>query len=61
MEKAPDELDLRKDEIKILIRTSKGKAFVAEANIKSFQKLTQEAPKVRLRKAKPWYLKLEQF
>jgi enoyl-CoA hydratase/carnithine racemase len=61
LEKALDELNSRKDEIKVLILTGKGKAFVAGADIKSFQDLTQEEAKVRLKKAMRRYLKVEQF
>jgi enoyl-CoA hydratase len=61
LEKILDELDSRKDEIRVLVLTGKGKAFVAGADIKSFQELTQEEAKVRLKRAKRRYLKLEQF
>jgi enoyl-CoA hydratase len=61
LEKALDELDLRKGEIRVVILTGKGKAFVAGADIKSFQDLTQEEAKVRLKKAMRRYLKVEQF
>lgn len=61
LEKVLDELELEKEEVRVLILTGKGKAFVAGADIKSFQELTQEEAKVRLRKAKRRYLKLEQF
>lgn len=56
-----DELDSKKDEIKVVILTGKGKAFVAGADIKSFVDITQETAKLRLKKAKELYLKLEQF
>ncbi|MBW2345510.1 MAG: enoyl-CoA hydratase/isomerase family protein [Deltaproteobacteria bacterium] len=56
-----DELDSRKDEIRVLVITGKGKAFVAGADIKSFPQLTQEAARSRLKIAKPRYIKLEQF
>lgn len=56
-----DELDSKKDEIRVAILTGKGKAFVAGADIKSFVEITQETAKLRLKKAKELYLKLEQF
>jgi enoyl-CoA hydratase len=56
-----DELDSKKDEIKVVILTAKGKAFMAGADIKSFPELTQEKAKARLEKGKQLYLKVEQF
>jgi len=61
LEKALDELELKKEEVRVLILTGKGKAFVAGADIKSFQDLTQEEAKIRLKRAKRRYLKVEQF
>lgn len=61
LEKALDELELKKEEVRVLILTGKGKAFVAGADIKSFQDLTQEEAKIRLKRAKRRYLKIEQF
>jgi enoyl-CoA hydratase len=56
-----DELDSKKNEIKVVILTGKGKAFMAGADIKSFPELTQEKAKSRLKKGKQLYLKVEQF
>lgn len=56
-----DELDSKKDKIKVVILTGKGKAFMAGADIKSFPDLTQEKAKARLKKGKQLYLKVEQF
>jgi enoyl-CoA hydratase len=56
-----DELDLKKNEIKVVILTGKGKAFMAGADIKSFPELTQEKAKARLKKGRQLYLKVEQF
>ena len=56
-----DELDSKKDEVRAVILTGKGKAFIAGADIKSFPELTQETAKARLRKGKQLYLKVEQF
>jgi len=56
-----DELDSKKNEIKVVILTGKGKAFMAGADIKSFPELTQEKAKARLKKGKQLYLKVEQF
>jgi enoyl-CoA hydratase len=56
-----DELDSQKDEIRVVILTGKGKAFVAGADIKSFVEITQETAKPRLKIAKELYLKLEHF
>ena len=56
-----DELDSKKDEIKVGILTGKGKAFMAGADIKSFPELTQEKAKARLKKGRQLYLKVEQF
>lgn len=60
-EEVLDELESRKDEIRVLILTGKGKAFIAGADIKSFPELTQEGARARLKIAKPRYIKLEQF
>jgi enoyl-CoA hydratase len=56
-----DELDSRMDEIRGVILTGKGKAFIAGADIKSFPELTQEKAKARLKKGRQLYLKVEQF
>ena len=55
------ELDSRKDQVKAVILTGKGKAFVAGADIKSFLKLTQEKARARLKMTRRVYLKLERF
>jgi len=56
-----DELAGKLDEIKAVILTGTGKAFVAGADIKSFPELTPEKAKDRLRNGRPMYLKFEQF
>ena len=56
-----DELDSKKDEIRVVILTGTGKAFIAGADIKSFPELTQERAKDKLKKGKQLYLKVEQF
>jgi enoyl-CoA hydratase len=56
-----DELDSKKDEIRVVILTGKGKAFMAGADIKSFPELTQEKAKARLKESRQLYLKVEQF
>lgn len=56
-----DELDSKKDEIRVVILTGRGKAFIAGADIKSFPELTQEKAKARLKRGKRLYLKVEQF
>jgi enoyl-CoA hydratase len=56
-----DELDSKKDEIRVVILTGRGKAFMAGADIKSFPELTQEKAKARLKEGRKLYLKLEQF
>ena len=56
-----DELESKKDEIRVVILTGKGKAFVAGADIKAFPDLTQEKAKARLKKSKLLYLQIEQF
>jgi len=56
-----DELDSKKDEIKAVILTGKGKAFMAGADIKSFPELTQEKARARLKKGKRLYLRVEEF
>jgi enoyl-CoA hydratase len=56
-----DELESKIDEIKVVILTGKGKAFMAGADIKSFPELTQEKAKARLKKSKQLYLKVEEF
>jgi len=56
-----DELDSKKDEIRVVILTGRGKAFMAGADIKSFPELTQEKAKARLKEGRRLYLKIEQF
>ncbi len=56
-----DELDLKKDKVRVAILTGKGKAFMAGADIKSFPELTQEKAKARLKRGRQLYLKVEQF
>lgn len=56
-----DELDSKKDEVKVVILTGKGKAFVAGADIKTFPELTPEYAKVRLKKMRRMFLSVEQF
>ena len=56
-----DELAGKLDEVKAVILTGTGKAFVAGADIKSFPELTPETAKDRLRNGRPMYLKFEQF
>jgi enoyl-CoA hydratase len=56
-----DELDSKKDEIRAVILTGKGKAFMAGADIKSFPELTQEKAKARLKDGRKLYLTVEQF
>ena len=55
------ELDSKKDEIKVVILTGKGKAFIAGADIKAFPELTPETAKDRLKKSRRMYLKVEQL
>ena len=55
------ELDSKKDEIKVVILTGKGKAFIAGADIKAFPELTPETAKERLKKSRRMYLKVEQL
>jgi enoyl-CoA hydratase len=55
------ELAEKLDEVKVVILTGTGKAFVAGADIKSFPELTPEKAKDRLQKGRPMYLKFEQF
>jgi enoyl-CoA hydratase len=49
------------DEVKTVILTGTGKAFVAGADIKSFPELTQEKAKARLQKTRPLYQQMEDF
>jgi enoyl-CoA hydratase/carnithine racemase len=44
-----DELDSKEDEIRVVILTGRGKAFMAGADIKSFPELTQEKARGRLK------------
>jgi enoyl-CoA hydratase/carnithine racemase len=61
LEAVLNELDSKKDEIRVVIITGKGKAFVAGADIKAFPELTQEKARARLKKSRPLFLKIEQF
>lgn len=56
-----DELDTKKDEIRVVILTAQGKAFMAGADIKSFPGLTQEGGRARMKTGRQLYLKVEQF
>ena len=56
-----DELELKKDQLRVAIITGKGKAFIAGADIKSFQELTQEKARDRLKRSRLMYQKLENF
>ena len=51
----------KQDEIKVVILTGAGKAFVAGADIKSFPELTQEKAKARLMTTRPFYQQFEDF
>ncbi|MBN2254265.1 MAG: enoyl-CoA hydratase/isomerase family protein [Deltaproteobacteria bacterium] len=55
------ELREKQDEIKVVILTGTGKAFVAGADIKSFPDLTQETAKARLKKTRVLYQQMEDF
>ncbi|MBN2397514.1 MAG: enoyl-CoA hydratase/isomerase family protein [Deltaproteobacteria bacterium] len=55
------ELAGKLDEVKAVILTGSGKAFVAGADIKSFPELTQEKAKARLQKTRPLYQQMEDF
>jgi enoyl-CoA hydratase/carnithine racemase len=56
-----EELDSKKHEIKVVILTGKGKAFIAGADIKAFPDLTPETARERLKKSRRMYLAVEQF
>ncbi|HOO90399.1 MAG TPA: enoyl-CoA hydratase/isomerase family protein, partial [Syntrophales bacterium] len=56
-----DTLREKLDEIKVVILTGTGKAFVAGADIKSFPTLTQEAAKARLKLTRALYQQMEDF
>lgn len=56
-----DELDSKKDDIRVVVLTGRGKAFIAGADIKSFPELTQEKAKARLKQGRHLYLMVEQF
>lgn len=49
------------DEVKVVILTGTGKAFVAGADIKSFPELTQEKAKARLKTTRLLYQLMEDF
>ena len=55
------ELAGKLDEVKAVILTGAGKAFVAGADIKSFPELTQEKAKARLQTTRPLYQQMEDF
>jgi len=55
------ELAGKLDEVKAVILTGSGKAFVAGADIKSFPELTQEKAKARLQTTRPLYQQMEDF
>ena len=55
------ELRGKLEEIKVVILTGTGKAFVAGADIKSFPELTQEKARIRLSKTRPLYQLMEDF
>jgi enoyl-CoA hydratase len=55
------ELREKQDEVKVVILTGTGKAFVAGADIKSFPDLTPETAKARLKTTRPLYQQMEDF
>ncbi len=55
------ELREKIEEIKVVVLTGTGKAFVAGADIKSFPFLTQETAKARLKKTRLLYQQMEDF
>ncbi len=55
------ELAGKLDEVKAVILTATGKAFVAGADIKSFPELNQEKAKARLKITRPLYQQMEDF
>jgi len=55
------ELSGRLHDVKTVILTGTGKAFVAGADIKSFPELDQEKAKVRLKQLRPFYQQMEDF
>lgn len=55
------ELAGKLDEVKAVILTGSGKAFVAGADIKSFPELDQEKAKARLQTTRPLYQQMEDF
>jgi len=55
------DLSGRLDEVKAVILTGTGKAFVAGADIKSFPELTQETAKARLKTTRLLYQLMEDF
>jgi enoyl-CoA hydratase len=55
------ELSGRLDEVKVVILTGTGKAFVAGADIKSFPELTPEKARIRLQKARPLFQQVADF
>ncbi len=58
---AVQELREKQDEVKAVILTGTGKAFVAGADIKSFPDLTPETAKDRLKTTRPLYQQMEDF
>jgi len=55
------ELSERLHDVKVVILTGTGKAFVAGADIKSFPELDQEKAKARLKQTRPLYQQMEDF
>jgi len=55
------ELAGKLDEVKAVVLTGAGKAFVAGADIKSFPELDQEKAKARLKTTRPLYQQMEDF
>ncbi len=56
-----DDLESRLEQVRAVILTGRGKAFVAGADIKSFPELTEEIARVRLKRSRAFYLKIERF
>jgi enoyl-CoA hydratase len=56
-----DELNAEKDKVRVVIIMGSGKAFMAGADIKSFPELSQAKAKLRLKKSRQLYLRIEQF
>lgn len=56
-----DELEAKSQEVRAFILTGEGKAFMAGTDVKELAELNQETAKMRMKRGRVLYLKVERF